>query len=105
MERSTIEAMAVGKRYTNHLQSIRRAHWMRHPAEGVWMVGASWVVPERFEDDPLSVACGCPLQGEAHVHVEAEYHSAVAAADALYATMDAPVGQYITSLGPTRRMA
>jgi len=34
---------------------------------------ASWQVPESYSEDPLSVMCGCPLQGRSHVHMEKKY--------------------------------
>jgi len=39
-------------------------------ATGRWEVRAQWSVNERYDSDPDSIRCGCPLQGHNHAHAE-----------------------------------
>jgi len=41
--------------------------------EGVYLMRASWRVNEKYGEDPQSVICGCPLQGQSHMHQERKY--------------------------------
>lgn len=62
--------------------------------DGVYLLRASWRVPAKFDEDPGSVYCGCPLQGQSHMHQEREFTPG---------EVDALMAEYVVAVERIRR--
>lgn len=74
--KTRILALPVGRQYGADHVVVQRE-------QDAYRLVAVWLVPEKMDEDPGSVGCGCPLQGRSHAHAEKPY--ALADIDALVA--------------------
>ena len=66
-----IENMPKGK--TLNKRADNALIVVRHSDGGSgYHVMGSWLVPEKDDEDPESITCGCPLQFKSHAHIEAD---------------------------------
>jgi len=70
---SWIKGIPVGMNWGTSFGN--NAHLYVYNMDGVYLMRASWKVNEKYDEDPQSVMCGCPLQGQSHMHQEREYHT------------------------------
>jgi hypothetical protein len=76
-----IENMPKGKSLNRRENGAFRMVHHSPKGEGYRVIG-SYLVPAKYDEDPESVTCGCPLAGESHAHVEADHLTAEDAAKA-----------------------
>ena len=64
-----ILALPVGRQHGSDRVVVQRE-------QDAYRLVAVWPLPEKHDEDPGSVGCGCPLQGSSHAHAERAYQPA-----------------------------
>lgn len=74
--RELLETMPPGKALSRYVPSKEHPEMLiscrRSPSGTGYHVFAGWRVPAQHNEDPESISCGCPLQGQSHCHAEAD---------------------------------
>lgn len=64
--KARILALPVGRQHGTDRVVVQRE-------QDAYRLVAVWLLPEIHDEDPGSVGCGCPLQGQSHAHAEKPY--------------------------------